>query len=297
MTRALFYTTETNECRNHVRAWDDASGAPATHITYRYGGIRNDWRLVEAARDGGFDVIFYVGAYHAPGNPRPSAFRAARSFAPLVNLCSDAADDPWHGVLREYARQECFDLQVAIDGAEGVPVDLSVLTPVSPQMFRRRAVRSIRIGFSGSISHRRAGLIETLERFGGLVTRRRAKLDGYDEHARFLRRCRLCLNFSSTGSGRRHHIKGRVLEAGWAGCALLEPEDSPFVSWFPEDARISYASPREAAALLNELTDEQIERAARRLSEVVAKKYHPKMIYGEILDRLNVDFTLTRPAA
>ena len=261
------------------------------HLRYSYIGLRNDWRLTEAAREGGFDVIFYVGAYSARGNPRYSTFREARRFAPLVNLCSDAADRPWHGVLREYARQECFDLQVAIDGADDAPVDLSVLTPVSPDAFRRRTVKDVRAGFSGSVSRRRAGMLETLEQFCGLTVRERMTVDGYDDHARFLRRCRLCLNFSKTGSGHRHHMKGRVLEAGWAGCALLDPSGSPFDRWFPQDARIPYANAHEAAVLVNELTDAQIEHAARRLSEAVAARYHPSMIYGEILERLNVDIT------
>jgi hypothetical protein len=295
--RTLFYTTQTNECRNHVLAWNSISEVPAVHLTYSYLGIRNDWRLVEAAREGNFDVIFYVGVFSAPGNPRHSAFREARRFAPLVNLCSDAADTPWHDVLKEYARQECFDLQVAIDGAIDAPVDLAVLTPVSPLVFGGAHTKDIRVGFSGSVSRRRAVMTDVLERFGELAVRDRMEIDGYGDHVRFLKRCRLMLNLSTTGSGERHHIKGRVLEAGWAGCALLEPRESPFHAWFPSDACFPYSNAYEAATLINELTDAQIEHAAGRLSAVVAEKYHPKMIYGEILERLNVDTTLTKPAA
>ncbi len=289
MTRALFYTTETNECRNHVRAWDSIASVPAVHMAYHHRGIRNDWQLVDAARDGGFDVVFYVGAHRAPGNPKPSAFRAVRGFAPIINLCSDAADAPWHDVLREYARQKCFDLQVAIDGARDAPVDLATLTPVDPKMFRADAARDIRCGFSGSVGRGRIATVKALS--DSLTVRRRARVDGYDDHAAFLRRCRLTLNFSETGSGDRHHVKGRVLEAGWAGCALLEPADSPLSSWLPPRTYFFYRDVFDAARLIDTLDDATINESVDLMTAVLNAKYRPEMIYGEILDY--VDITLT----
>ena len=130
-----------------------------------------------------------------------------------------------------------------------------------------------------------------------LTVRHRAKVDGYDVHAAFLGRCRLALNFSATGSGERDHIKGRVLEAGWAGCALLEPVGSPFARWFPPDACIRYGDAHEASRLINTLDGEHIERAATLLTETLNERYRPEMIYGEILERVNVDIALKKPAA
>ena len=71
--KALFYTTDSNECKNHVQAWNSFS--ESTHLTYNLHGICNDWQMVEAARDLKTDVIFWIGAHKAPGNPKINTFR------------------------------------------------------------------------------------------------------------------------------------------------------------------------------------------------------------------------------
>ena len=296
--KALFYTTQTVDCANHVRAWNSFS--PSHHVAFDHHTLRNDWQLLEAAQKFKPDVIFYIGAHEAPGNPKPATFQAARKFAPLVNLCSDAVDRPWHGVLREYARRGCFDLQVAIDGAKGAPVDFSTLTPVDPRPFTVSVKRDIRCGFSGTVGrwNARSEIVLALSWFGGLSIRDRSKEDGgYEDHVNFLKRCRMLLNISYSGTGHAHHIKGRVLEAGWAGCALLESEGSPIGEWFPSDCYITYRHPKDAAQIIADLPDAEIDRMAQRLSEEVRRRFSPELIYGSILNKLNVDFTQSRPAA
>lgn len=271
-----------------MRAWESAFG-PAEHHAFDHRKLRNDWQAVEAARDVRPDIMFYIGAQEGVGNPRPATFRELRSFAPLINLCSDAGDGPWHKTLDFYRSKECFDLQVSIDGAREAPVDLATLTPVDPGPFAGGGARDIRCGFSGSVGrwNPRSEIILALKWFGGLTVRERATgNDSYKDHAGFMRRCRLLLNISNTGTGHAHHIKGRVLEAGWAGCALLESEGSPIGEWFEEDCYIKYRDPPHAAHLIETLSGDAIDLAARRLAEEVRAKYTSSQIYGGILDRV-----------
>ena len=288
--RSLFITTKTSDCDNHVKAWKSVYGETA-HRTFDHMGLRNDWMFLDWAREIEPDVIFYIGANQAPGNPKPDTLRALRAFAPMVLLCSDAADTPWHPVLNQYRKQGCFDLLVSIDGSRTPYVDLATLTPIAPEPFTRSDVpRDICCGFSGTVGrwNIRSETINALEWLGGLTVREREPQDGYNEHAAFMRRCKMILNTSWTGSGQSHHIKGRVLEAGWAGCALLEYAESPIAEWFPSDCYFIWRDAKEAATIIKDASDEEISHRAERLAHEVRTRYSAKSIYEEILKRINV---------
>lgn len=281
--KVLFYTTETNDCHNHVAAWNSFSNSD--HITYSNLGIRNDWKLVEAARD--YDVVFYIGANEGVGTPKPATFIEARKHAKLINICSDAADKPWEKTLLVYRDMGCFDLQVSIDGAIGAPVDFVTLTPVAPMY--RSVEKDIRCGFSGTVGrwNWRSEIINALEVFGGLTVRRREGGDGNTSHVEFMQRCKMLLNTSKTGSGQRDHIKGRVLEAGFAKCCLLEQKSSPIDKWFPDDCYILYDGMKEAADIIQSLDEDTINKVSARLNEEV-QNYTAKKIYGDILSHVDI---------
>ena len=290
--KALFLTTKTGDCENHVQAF--RSFAPAEHVTFNHMAIRNDWQLVEAAKAARPDVIFYIGACPGghnppPGIPRLAALAEMNSIAPLINIVSDAGDWPWHKPISGYAAKGCFSLQVAIDGAQDVQgLDMSTLTPVDPVPFAFEYNKRIRCGFSGSVGRHndRSELIFALRHLGGLTVRDRAQ--DYADHARFMRLCRMILNVSKTGTGHCDHIKGRVVEAGWAGCCLLESKGSPIGKWFPDDCYITYDGPLEAAGLIASLDDATIDRTAARLAEEVRNRFRPEQIYGQMLERVGV---------
>jgi len=288
--KALFITTETADCANHVRSWASAFGPPAV-VTYDLHGLNNDWRFTEAAERERPRVIVYIGADKARGNPRIGTLIELRKIAPVVLICSDAGDKPWHAVLTAYRTHNCFDLRVSIDGANDAPVDLATLTPVDAGPFGGPSpVRDIRCGFSGTVGHwnPRSEIIRALEWFAGLTVRDRQGASRYEDHVMFLRRCRMLLNISFTGTAQAHHVKGRVLEAGWAGCCLLESAGSPIGEWFPEDCYITYRDPVHAAELIRELDDVTIERAARRLAEEVRARFTARQVWGGMLERIGL---------
>ncbi len=280
--KALFITTPTVDCANHVRAWNSFE-EKAHHFVFDHNGLRNDWMAVEAAQQVKPEVIFYIGPNAGTGVPKTSTFKDLRKIAPLINLCSDAADKPWHKTLSLYRSRECFDLQVAIDGAKDAPVDFTTLTPVDPRPFGDQK-KVVRCGFSGNLGGKRYAIVKSLEWFAGLFVREGT--GPYEDHAQFMSQCELILNVSFTGTGRTHHIKGRVLEAGWAGAALLEPKESPIGEWFPEDCYFTYRDPVDAARLIKNLPYHEVIARGRRLSEEVRRNYTPQKIYGQILEHV-----------
>ena len=80
----------------------------------------------------------------------------------------------------------------------------------------------------------------------GLQFRQRTPCNGdmarsvssYKEAAQYMANVRIMPNFAQTGSYERMHVKGRVIEAGLAGCLLLEQADSPTRDWF--EAGVDY---------------------------------------------------------
>ena len=298
---ALFITTKTNECVNHIRAWNSFASTSADHITYDHMAIRNDAQIIDKTRLLCPEVIFYIGAAKALGNPRAETLRELRQIAPLIHLCSDATDQPWHPVLAGYRTKECFDLQVAIDGARNAPVDFSTLTPVDPKPFEIYGPRDIRCGFSGTVGrwNERSEILSALRWFDWVTVRAREATDGYEDHARFMTWCKMTLNLSWTGTGHAHHIKGRVIESGFAGCALLEHVDSPIADWFPNGCWIPWRTVKDIAGIVAETSEADIAVSANALTTAVHSQWTPALIYGSILSKvgLNVHITESRPAA
>jgi len=183
--------------------------------------------------------------------------------------------------MRLYKKHGCFAAQVAIDGAD--TADLAVLTPVDPTPYRTLP-KNIGFGFSGSVGrwNTRAEVINALEWLGGLLVRKRG--GDYQEHVDFMCRTKILFNTAWTGTGERFHVKGRVIEAGHANCALLEHVDSPIGRWFPDGAWFPWENPKDAADIVKNVSDVEIERSARLLNETVMEKYTAKKIYQEILD-------------
>jgi hypothetical protein len=286
--KALFVTTPSNDCDNHVAAWESFND-PATRAIFDPRDAPRDDQILGCARSERPHVIFYIGAVSGCGLPAATTFRALRDIAPTVNLCSDAADPPWHPVLADYKRNECFDLQVGIDGCDDAPVDLVTLTPVDPRPFAGPASdRDILCGFSGTVGLNgvRAHAVARLKMANVLTLRRRVQSASYAEHVAFLRRCKSVVNVSMTGSQRLHHVKGRVLEAGWAGCALFEMGASPTKRFFPPRCFLAYTQVQEIPAMLADQS--RLTESAAELAAAVRAHHTPAQIYGRILERLGV---------
>lgn len=285
--RALFITTQTNDTHNHINAWDSVSPIPAKRIEFNHiGGLGNDKYILDKAHKAGeIDVIFYIGCNRGAGLPSFETFRELRTIAPLINIVSDAADKPWHIVIEAYRREECFDLQVGIDGEPQSPADMNTLTPVDARTFDSIKIdRDIHCGFSGNVAGKRTAILSEV----GDRCWIRLRGDDYHNHVKFLKRCRMILNIAFTGSGSRYHIKGRVTETGYAGAALLEPRTSPIIHWFPAHSYLAYGSVDELIETIEVIKDDKIISCAESFSKIVREKYNAGKIYGGMLEKINV---------
>lgn len=335
--RALFVTSATSDVDSLVRAWDCWQPDKSERVTFHHMGQKNDEEILATARKMAPDIIHYIGACDSPGIPSIETFLSLKALAPLVNLCCDAGDWPWHEPIARYREAECFTLHVTLDGCRDAPVDLVTLTPVDPAPYAKIMPRTVRCGFSGGVSpttvevviprsnfpnrampkltkgrpanvlpawtprHRKfrritvPGLPHTtrdhvvwnLEKMEDVVTvRRRTSAAPYSEHVDFMLSCQMIVNTSDSGTGATHQIKGRVLEAGWAGCALLESEGSPIADWLPAGSYFTYRDIPHAKLLIEGLSDNIIAEHAELLNAHVKSHYHPRQIYGEILARI-----------
>ena len=298
--KGFFVHTEASDTALVSDAWKSI-GYEHGHIEFPLRVANDSSLLISAARRYGPDVIFYVGASAGEGLPSLIALQELRLIAPTVNLCFDAADPPWHGLLNTYRREACFDLQVSIDGVREAPVDLVITAPINPNRFNGSSQRSIRCGFSGSIwtlkyynilkrdpklraNDKRSVMLLPLS---DIVTMRpRVPTGPYEDYVDFLQQCQMTINTSMTGSGMVHHVKARVTEAALAGAVLLEMADAPTHEWFPDDSFFTYQNMEEAAILINGLDDVEISRTVHVASEYVKEHYTPRKLFQQILDRL-----------
>lgn len=302
MTKALFVTVAAHELASPVNAWRNSMG-PAGHITYPAIGPKNDEAILACAQGYKPDVIFYIGANGGKGLPRIETLQALRRVAPCVHYQSDVEDETWHFLLRTYIENDCFDLIISqtgvdnplIDFATLIAIDLTPYTTVAPN-------KRIHCGFSGSYQSlanyerdQKAGVInrdgrgEVLHTLGGILSLRKRQVVGsYVDYVEYIRDCRIMLNVSLTGMGDKHHVKWRVLEAAFAGCALLEMKDSPTSKWFPEDTYLQYDTIEEARSIIKGISYPEIDAIADKFKAHANQHYRPEKIYGNIIEKLGV---------
>lgn len=207
-------------------------------------------------------LIVYIGSNDPALMAQTSTFLRLKKIAPTVLLCHDASDNTWTPVLEAYQRADCFSLVVGIDGNVDWPQraqDFTALTPVPAQHYRNLqplSDRPVRFGFAGGYaSPSRRNVVEHLvEHTGLIVPQRDEKYGSYPVYARFMQRCRIVLNVPWSGSDNAVQVKGRVLEAGHAGCVLLEHADSAAKNWFVADGDYAaYESKEHAVEVVQKL--------------------------------------------
>lgn len=294
--KTLFITTQTNDIHNLVDAWDLVNVCPAKRFEFHYQKAPKNNLIINAAQKAAPEVIFYIGGCDGVGLPSIATFRNLRRLAPVINMIPDAGDPPWHRMIEKYRQEKCFDLYVGLDGSPDSPVDHVTVTPVNFRPFEIDVEKNIRCGFSGTLGGKRDGPLKMLGSRCQVRVRDSAHGD-YADHAHFLKRCQLIFNTAWTGSGEYYHVKGRVIEAGFAGAALLEDACSPIDHWFPEGAYFRYSSGDEALEIIMNASHDDIAERAAVLSQVVREKYNPMTIYKGILDKLGIENPFLEPCA
>ena len=116
-------------------------------------------------------------------------------------------------------------------------------------------------------------------------------LDGYDSYCEHLMRSRMTLNVPLSGTEQAMHVKGRVVEAGLAGAALLEFGGSPTRNWFrPGMDYMEYATIEDAKALIREFSKkpEVTQAMGDSLRARVLAEHSPAVFWGKIMYRIGL---------
>lgn len=294
---ALFLVTYTADCEKNWKSWESIGNT--CHIE-QYDNRPHDrhGELIEQAQTIKPDVIVYVGAierYHKRPVPKPDILRRLREVAPSVHIVGDASDKPWWEWLMLYDLQECFSVQVSIDGSFDTPLadsdnGLIKLTPTDPTPFAPKewSSKNVRCGMAGGLGHtERMMLINYLCQRGLLNWQHDlpfAAMGG------FMSDCKLIFNSPMNGTGDSVHVKGRVIETAWAGACLLEKTNPCTSAWFPDDLYLRYKWPDDAVAQIEWARQHDAECAdmAKRFREYVKARHHPRVFWNDVLTKAGV---------
>lgn len=315
--RTVFVTTETNEIPKYVDSYRLVNGADVNTVVFEH-IVKYKNQLPQDIDDEVYEkvtaykpeLIVYVGVCGPCTKPSPELLsRFNNEVAPCVLICSDAADEPspWWPLLREYERKNSFKVMVAIDGNKDWlyhDKHITALTPIDPSIFKPKPHNQrLPFGFAGNIGGyamlngnkvgRKFHIDEMVKECGlhlrdrdrSVGDEKKAKT-GYQELADFMCNYRITPNFSHTGSYKRMHVKGRVVEAGLAGCLLLETAGSPTRDWFtPNIDYLEYSSIHDVKKVMVK-NPVDTEGFGFRLREKVLAEHTPDKFWGRVLERL-----------
>lgn len=216
--------------------------------------VQMDEEMLEYVRDSKPDLVIYISAWEGLFVPKTETLGQINAMSPLIHLCFDGADPPWWPQMKLFEELGVFSLTVNIDGGQFWPggnawIDqtdiprlkksMTTLTPLDPRAFTGVQVpfmdRPYSIGYAGNAG----GWIRS-----HFVTRLQKEVKAFtyrprDDHPQsykifcdFLRHCKAVISIPFTGSNATKHVKGRVIETGFAGAALMEYKNDATSSWF-----------------------------------------------------------------
>jgi hypothetical protein len=277
-----------------------------------------DDQMLMEAKIGKPDAIVYISAWQEDYVPLNETLGELNSIAPLIHFLCDGADFPWWPQLKEFERRGTFSLTVNIDGSHYWPGGkdwpdvgvtarepdgsetllpkisnaMTLLTPVDVSKFPHTGVayteRPYAIGYGGNNGgHMRSVIVQRMQRVPGFAFKQRdVNPETYQGYADFLSHCRVSVNVPFTGTGLHRHVKGRVLETGFAGACLLEWENEATRAWFsPRNEFFEYNTIDGCADIAEWLSNHPriAEETARALNERVVRDHHPCVFWSKVL--------------
>jgi hypothetical protein len=287
------------DCRNY---WAGLECIGHKVELFQYDNVPYDrhHEIVGEVRSSKSDVVVFIGAHEASfGFPvlQTDNLKRIKDFVPLIHMCGDAGDDPWHEQLHKYDREDCFTYQVAIDGVVDCPIaffknGVVKLTPIDPRPFmdyRAWDERERFIGVTGGHGHNDRGVM-----MAHLIRRPDAywmtAMD-YGRMAHEMGDCKIIVNCPMTGSARHKHVKGRVLETAWSKACLFEQSNLHTKHWFkPWEDFIEFYDMDDLDRQLEwaKANDDEVQRIAANMRSHVALNHHPRIFWWDVLHRAGI---------
>ena len=278
---------------------------------------QKDVELIEAVRQAKPDLVVYIavclskkqldGSEPFKGIPYDATFKLVRHLAPTVMICCDGGDYGWEPLLHRYYDGGCFDCMVNIDGVLGWPlkdkkncfVGLNPWPWPKDLSIKPLSERSVNFGFHGALGlgSRRWQMCRDLFVTAGLSAHARDCVSSptcmpYAEYARRISEFKIALNMAWSGLETCLHVKGRVLEYGFAGCCLLENRGSWTREWFEEGEDYwSYTDAADAARWAKVLLDDlpMAQAVADNLRKKVSEQYSAEKFWSSVVKKVGVN--------
>jgi hypothetical protein len=280
--------------------------------------VSMDDQMLMEAKIGKPDAIVYISAWQEDFVPLNETLGELNSIAPVIHFLSDGADWPWWPQLKEFERRGVFSLTVNIDGShywpggrdwpsDGVTITepdgtttqvgkisnaLTLLTPVDVSKFPATGIayseRPYAIGYGGNNGgHIRSYIVQRLQGVRGFAFKQRdGNPNSYGQYTDFLSHCRVSVSIPFTGTGLHRHVKGRILETGFAGATLLEWRNDATRAWFePRRDYWEYETVEECADFAEWLAAHPKVGAdiASSLQHRVIAEHHPRVFWNKVL--------------
>lgn len=322
--KTLFMSTSSNETDKYFETFRGLGWGDVDMLRYDIPGITDSGRY-ESIKASAPDFIVYIGSRWGIQPAVATLCKINYSIAPMVHLCSDAADPPWAELLREYHTKGAFTVQVAIDGTTNWPTsgaNLTLLTPVDPAYFpnaqlfpedgrfenvllRNHDQRTTVCGWAGNGGSGGASLRSNLlaylleQRLIGLRIRSNLPFT-YESYCEYLTGCRIALNIAHSGTEAVMHVKGRVIEAALAGALLLENKGAPTSDWFePGVDYLEYSDHADCARIIRLMSDKPYVTWPMALSmrKKVLARHGPLAFWTTILERIGMKVPSAKAAA
>lgn len=291
--KALVFVTHA-DCENKYRSLE-AAGHEVVVEQYDNRPHHRHGELVRKTIDVAPDFAVFIGAveeYHHRPVPSVETLQLIRAQVPFIHMCNDAADQPWWPMLELYDDKGCFDVQVAIDGSTS-PINrfkngMVALTPIDCRPYTPLywENRKIRMSMIGGLGHGPRGqMVQGLISRGVLDWQKGSQeIRSYEQYAQILCASKIVFNHPMTGSGHYQHVKGRVIEAGFAGACLFERRGSPTSLWFlPGVDFIEYDESVDSVVNLLNTPESILSAAAENLRKRVESAHHPRVFWNAVL--------------
>ena len=299
--KALFLLTGTNEVLKYFESLARLPGWTGSSLLYDDLGY-SETLMLSKVKEYAPDLIVYIGSRWGVQPSIAALAQLNNRVAPSIHICSDAADPPWHDLLRSYHEAGAFSLQVAIDGSKRWPLSqtqMTALTPVDPKNFpefKPHAERAIACGYAGNPGSgpgsKRTGMLSALLQMKAIDLRIRSNLPfTYESYCEYLAKCRMSLNIAHSGTEQTMQVKGRVVESGLAGACLIESKGAPTSDWFtPGRDYLEYGDQFEAQKLIQQLSNEPelTQEIGMCLRTKILNEHTPEKFWSRIFDRIGM---------